>query len=315
MPVSSDVKETYERFQAHIEEFQRILRKYQIPSRGLRRYPAFAKLVSTNHELRNEVVAQLRVVAALDGGKLSLATLGTVLGLAIGGIGVAATGTAIGVPAAAVTLLATIAGGLVGQELDSTGKTSSALTLMGIPPTSVGDDERRKSLPPSVSDPIQTSDHRSSGDGGRSGGEIQIEADLPRHQDPSLYELAERIQRIEDSLVEAARQRELNATEADARWSRIVDRITATESVAKMVADRVNVQHPQIASICTQLVGVQKKVIDISEKMTEIWELVERVHGLEIALRRRQTYIAIGSFIGLVVILLCLFLGAHKLVA
>jgi hypothetical protein len=55
-------------------------------------------------------------IAMQDGGKLSLTTLGTVLGAALGGVGIAALGGAIGLPLALVLGL----GGLIaGSEYDS----------------------------------------------------------------------------------------------------------------------------------------------------------------------------------------------------
>jgi len=147
MGIAKDVQQTYERFGIYIDQLTRIIGRYGISKDSWTKYPQLAALLTTNPEARSEIGELLKVVVALDGGKLSLSTLGSILALSVGGIGVAAMGSAFGIPAMAITLLGTAAGALVGNELDDSGFTSKVVTAVGFQPASIGSGhENRKGM-------------------------------------------------------------------------------------------------------------------------------------------------------------------------
>ena len=69
-----------------------------------------------NAEFKEEFVGIWKEIAKTDGGKLSLTTIGIILGASLGGVGIAALGGAIGLP---LFLILGLAGMWGGTEFDS----------------------------------------------------------------------------------------------------------------------------------------------------------------------------------------------------
>jgi len=97
MSIFTTTKEIPSKFLGHIEKLKVLLKKYDVDG--------FVKLTSTyknNIEFQNEWKDIWLSIAKEDGGKLSLTTIGVILGAVLGGVGIAAMGGAIGMPLALV---------------------------------------------------------------------------------------------------------------------------------------------------------------------------------------------------------------------
>jgi hypothetical protein len=99
------------RFKDRISELQALLRAYRVD--GVR---SLVRLYRDDAKFRTRWQEVWAAAARDDGGKLSFAAVGAILGATLGGAGIAAVGTAFGLPLLAVLGL----GGLVaGTEVDA----------------------------------------------------------------------------------------------------------------------------------------------------------------------------------------------------
>ena len=112
MSTVDDVKELPERYKAYAHELKSLFVKHGVNSRGA------LMAMYKNDEFKREWKDIWTRIAGTDGGKLSLTTVGLILGAVFGGLGIAAFGGAICLPWALVLGL----GGLVaGTSFDSRG--------------------------------------------------------------------------------------------------------------------------------------------------------------------------------------------------
>ncbi|HDZ59862.1 MAG TPA: toxin-antitoxin system HicB family antitoxin [Actinobacteria bacterium] len=111
MSLSNELEETAIRFKTSVDRLAALFRANEVRSpRSL--IAAFRH----NEAFAAEWREIWREIAEADGGKLSLTTIGVILGAAFGGVGIAAMGGAVGLPLALVLGL----GGLViGAEVDA----------------------------------------------------------------------------------------------------------------------------------------------------------------------------------------------------
>jgi hypothetical protein len=111
MALLDEFRGSVDRFKERILELQTLLREYRVDGiRSLMRaHREEARFRTRWHDIWS-------AAARDDGGKLSFAAVGTILGATLGGAGIAAVGTAFGLPLLAVLGL----GGLVaGTEVDA----------------------------------------------------------------------------------------------------------------------------------------------------------------------------------------------------
>jgi len=111
MSTSHEIKNIPEKFSAYINKLKILFNEYEIDG--------ITKLVKTyksNKDFKNQWKKIWIALAKEDGGKISLTTIGIIIGSALGGVGIAAMGSAIGMPLALVLGL----GGLkLGSKIDS----------------------------------------------------------------------------------------------------------------------------------------------------------------------------------------------------
>ena len=105
MPTLDDFKDLPDRYKAYAAELKSLFVKHGVNSRRA--------LLATykNDEFKREWKAIWTRIAGTDGGKLSLTSIGLILGAVFGGLGIAAFGGAIGLPWALVLGLAGLVGG------------------------------------------------------------------------------------------------------------------------------------------------------------------------------------------------------------
>lgn len=133
MSISKDAEQTYNRFGVYIDELKCVMAKYGVRGEGWRSYPRLLAALKKT-EARDEIGEILKVVVALDGGKVAVATVGMVVALSIGGVGVAMMGTAYGLSAATITFVGTACGALLGNEFDAIGGTKRLMEKIGFAP-------------------------------------------------------------------------------------------------------------------------------------------------------------------------------------
>lgn len=111
MALFEEFREGADRFRSGIDKLKALLKRNGVD--GVRR---LVSLYRTDAAFRNEWNVIWREVAIDNGGKVSLATAGAILGAALGGVGVAAMGGAVGLPLLAVLGMG---GLLAGAEVDA----------------------------------------------------------------------------------------------------------------------------------------------------------------------------------------------------
>ena len=122
MSISKEFGEATIRFKSYIDRLIQLFKKHDIKNpKGI------IEAVRHNQEFSAEWRAIWNEIAREDGGKISLTTIGAIIGAVFGGVGIAAGGGAIGLPLAAVLGL----GGLItGIEFDSLGVFSEKKHLL-----------------------------------------------------------------------------------------------------------------------------------------------------------------------------------------
>lgn len=111
MALLDEFRGSVDRFKERIAELQSLLREYHVD--GIR---SLMHVHCEESRFRTRWHEIWTAAARDDGGKLSFAAVGTILGATLGGAGIAAVGTAFGLPLLAVLGL----GGLVaGTEVDA----------------------------------------------------------------------------------------------------------------------------------------------------------------------------------------------------
>jgi hypothetical protein len=118
--------EAASRFKTQTERLIALFRRHQV--NGVR---SLVQAIRQNDAFLSEWKRTWREISDADGGKLSLATAGVVLGGALGGVGIAAMGGAIGLP---LFLVLGLGGFLAGTEVDVRRRiSSSSWTLVSLP--------------------------------------------------------------------------------------------------------------------------------------------------------------------------------------
>lgn len=126
MSVTREIGDSAERFKGYVDRLVALLRVH-----GIRDITSLINSFRRNAEFSTEWRKIWGEIAQMDGGKLSLTTLGVLLGNVLGGVGIAAAGSAIGLPLALVLGL----GGLIaGSEFDAIRRLWQAkLMTLGVP--------------------------------------------------------------------------------------------------------------------------------------------------------------------------------------
>jgi len=126
MDTFENLKETPKRFKNYIDNLTDLFKSHEVKS--------IKTLVSAyrhDKEFKQKWAIVWDEIAKAEGGKLSLATIGIILGSAMGGVGIAALGGAIGLPLFAVLGLAGLVGG---SKFDATGYfANNKILMMKIP--------------------------------------------------------------------------------------------------------------------------------------------------------------------------------------
>lgn len=112
MSTYSEIKEIPEKFRLHREKLVDLFRKYEFKS--IRNFTTAYKI---NEKFQAEFKEILTDMAITNGGKLSLTTIGLIIGSALGGAGIAAMGGAIGV---SLALVLGLSGFIAGSKFDDT---------------------------------------------------------------------------------------------------------------------------------------------------------------------------------------------------
>ena len=113
MSTTDEISEMPEKYRVYRDRLAGLFGSYDVKS-----LQALVTVYRSNAEFRAEWKAIWSDIAKSDGGKLSLTTIGVIVGSVLGGVGIAAMGGAIGLPLALVLGL----GGLLsGSKFDSLG--------------------------------------------------------------------------------------------------------------------------------------------------------------------------------------------------
>jgi hypothetical protein len=115
MPIVEDAQQTLQRFSKYVQELIDLFKRFDIT--GSKALWCLWKAIG-NGEFRKAWNRIWIEIAESDGGKLTLATVLTIIGAVLGGVGIAALGGAFGLPLA---LLFAPIGYLLGAEIDSMG--------------------------------------------------------------------------------------------------------------------------------------------------------------------------------------------------
>jgi len=111
MSTFNEIKNIPKKFIEHRDELILLFKEYEID--GIKKLISVYKTNKYFLEKWNTIWINL---AEKDGGKLSLTTVGIIIGSALGGVGIAAMGSAIGMPLA---LILGLGGLLTGSKVDS----------------------------------------------------------------------------------------------------------------------------------------------------------------------------------------------------
>ncbi|MDG1668525.1 MAG: hypothetical protein P8I96_06285 [Opitutae bacterium] len=122
MSTINEIKNIPEQYRKHAEELVSLFRKHQV--RGMR---SLVLEYRRNRVFQSEWTQFWHNMAKDEGGKLSLTTIGILIGASLGGVGIAAMGTAVGMPLAVVLGLS---GFLTGSKIDSLKLFASKKTLL-----------------------------------------------------------------------------------------------------------------------------------------------------------------------------------------
>lgn len=107
MSTFEEIGELPEKYRAYKEALVSLLKRYEIE--GIK---SLVKAYRNNTSFKSEWRDFWALVAKGEGGKLSLSTIGLIIGASLGGVGIAAMGGAIGMPLALVLGLGGFLGGL-----------------------------------------------------------------------------------------------------------------------------------------------------------------------------------------------------------
>ena len=111
MGTFEEIGEIPEKYRVHKESLKLLFKKHDID--GIK---ALISKYTTNSSFKAEWAIFWSELAKSEGGKLSLTTIGLIIGAALGGVGIAAMGGAIGMPLA---LVLGLGGFLSGSKFDS----------------------------------------------------------------------------------------------------------------------------------------------------------------------------------------------------
>ena len=117
MSTFSEIKEIPKKYRKYSNQFKELFKDYDVKN-----ISDLIKSYLQNDGFQIKARAILIEVSKAEGGKLSLATIGLIIGTALGGVGIATAGGAIGVSLATVFGLG---GFLSGSKIDSLGVLNS----------------------------------------------------------------------------------------------------------------------------------------------------------------------------------------------
>ena len=117
MSTITDIKDIPRRYKTYINKFKKLFKEYDIKN-----ISDVIKFYLNDDSFQTKSRGILIEVSKSEGGKLSLATIGIIIGTALGGAGIAMAGGAIGVSLAAVF---GVGGFLSGSKIDSLGVLNS----------------------------------------------------------------------------------------------------------------------------------------------------------------------------------------------
>jgi hypothetical protein len=122
MSITNELSNSLDRFKVYIDRLIALVQKHNIDS-----IPKLIEAFRHNDSFSSDWKAIWVEIADADGGKITLTTVGAIIGAVLGGVGIAAMGGAIGLPLAFVLGL----GGLVaGAEFDSMRQLSQTKFLL-----------------------------------------------------------------------------------------------------------------------------------------------------------------------------------------
>lgn len=122
MSTIKELKDLPDRYKRYARELSKLMRRHQVT--GL------SKLVKTykdDDDFKREWKTIWLAIAQTDGGKVSLTTVGLIIGASLGGVGIAAAGSAVGLPLAWVLGIGGLLGGSSFDSRDVFGKSKHVL--------------------------------------------------------------------------------------------------------------------------------------------------------------------------------------------
>jgi len=111
MSTIEEIKEIPEKYQKYRDELIELFKKY-----GVYGIQSLINNYKNNLDFKEEWSTTWVKISKEDGGKLSLTTIGIIIGSAMGGVGIAAMGSAVGLPLA---LVLGLGGFFSGSKIDS----------------------------------------------------------------------------------------------------------------------------------------------------------------------------------------------------
>jgi hypothetical protein len=111
MSFIDEINSVKKRLSAQISRISNLLKHYDVSS-----LMSLVRVYRSNRKFREEWKSIWAEIVRDEGGKLSLTTIGAIIGAAFGGVGIAAGGGAIGLPLA---LILGLGGFVAGVELDA----------------------------------------------------------------------------------------------------------------------------------------------------------------------------------------------------
>jgi len=121
MSTITEMKNIPQKYQLHRDKLIDLFKKYDIKN-----LMELKTSYSTDTQFKEEWTVIWRDLAKADGGKISLTTMGIIIGSALGGVGFALMGGAIGMPLA---LVLGLSGFLFGSIIDDENKIKLSITL------------------------------------------------------------------------------------------------------------------------------------------------------------------------------------------
>jgi len=121
MGTITEIKDIPKKYKKYINELSDLLTEHRVTS-----IPSFISMYQKDEIFSVKSKAILTKISQEEGGKLSLTTIGIIIGASFGGVGIAIAGGAFGLPLAAIF---GIGGFLTGSKIDASGLLNSMQTI------------------------------------------------------------------------------------------------------------------------------------------------------------------------------------------